>query len=119
MTIYFKSDKQAFAYQIPDAVATVDDETWRVYCYWPAGTAWDVIGGAFVQLRTIADVQASLEAERQIRDLKQKLGETDYQAIKYAEGRLSDEEYAASSAQREAWRVQIRELEGKVISQQG
>lgn len=44
-------------------------------------------------------------------ELKRKLRETDYKAIKYAEGELSAEEYAETKAQRKAWREEIRALE--------
>jgi hypothetical protein len=47
----------------------------------------------------------------EIAELKKKLGATDYQAIKYAEGFLSDDEYANMKAQRQAWRDRINELE--------
>lgn len=50
-------------------------------------------------------------AEREIEELKQKLTETDYQAIKYAEGVLSAGEYAPIKAERQAWRDRINELE--------
>lgn len=43
--------------------------------------------------------------------LKRKLNETDYQAIKYAEGELSEEEYTPIKAQRKAWRSEINSLE--------
>lgn len=49
--------------------------------------------------------------EKVIKDLKQKLAETDYQAIKYAEGRLSEAEYAEIKQQRQAWRDEINHLE--------
>ena len=50
----------------------------------------------------------------EISELKRKLGATDYQAIKYAEGVISDEEYADMKAQRQAWRDRINELERAV-----
>lgn len=53
-------------------------------------------------------------AQREITQLKQKLTETDYQAIKYAEGELSEYEYAPIKAQRSEWRRQINELEKKI-----
>ena len=46
-----------------------------------------------------------------IAELKYKLIETDYQAIKYAEGQLTEEEYAPIKAQRQAWRDEINLLE--------
>lgn len=47
---------------------------------------------------------------------KQKLDQTDYQAIKYAEGRLTDEEYAEAKAQRETWRAEINALEEELAT---
>lgn len=53
--------------------------------------------------------------EEIVAELKQKLAETDYQAIKYAEGWISEEEYAPIKAQRQAWRDRINELENGVV----
>ena len=58
---------------------------------------------------------AKIEAEREISELKGKLRDTDYQAIKYAEGALTLEEYAEMKAQRQAWRDRINELERLVL----
>lgn len=52
---------------------------------------------------------------KRISDLKKALFETDYQAIKYSEGLISDEDYAPIKAQRQAWRDEINELEKLVI----
>ena len=46
-----------------------------------------------------------------IQELKDKLAQTDYKAIKYAEGQLSEEEYAPIKAQRQEWRDEINRLE--------
>lgn len=46
-----------------------------------------------------------------IAELKSKLSATDYQAIKYAEGWLTEEEYALIKAYRQELRNQINELE--------
>lgn len=53
-------------------------------------------------------------ARFEISQLKAKLYATDYQAIKYAEGVLSEEEYAETKAQRQAWRDRINELEALI-----
>ena len=45
--------------------------------------------------------------------LKEKLSATDYKAIKYAEGWLSEEEYSPIRAERQALREQINILEQK------
>lgn len=45
--------------------------------------------------------------------LKEQLAESDYKAIKYAEGWISAEDYAPIKAERQALRDQINELEGE------
>lgn len=45
--------------------------------------------------------------QQKINELKRKLSATDYKAIKYAEGLISEEEYAPIKAERIAWREQI------------
>ena len=51
-------------------------------------------------------------ASRKIAELKAKLEATDYQAIKYAEGAITAEEYAEMKTKRQAWREMINALEG-------
>lgn len=43
--------------------------------------------------------------------LKHKLNITDYQAIKYAEGELTEEEFAETKQKRKEWRAEINLLE--------
>lgn len=50
-------------------------------------------------------------ASNRIYELKTLLNQTDYKAIKYAEGLISEDEYAPIKAQRQAWRDEINELE--------
>lgn len=54
---------------------------------------------------------ARQEKLNRIAFLKGELARTDYEAIKYAEGWFTDEEYAEFKAQRQAWRVEINQLE--------
>ncbi len=54
------------------------------------------------------------KAEQEISELKAKLRDTDYQAIKYAEGMFTLSEYAPIREQRQAWRDRINELEGEI-----
>ena len=65
---------------------------------------------------TVEEIKAdeTTEINRQIRELKKKLFDTDYKAIKYSEGWLTDEEYAEAKAQREEWRKRINELEASL-----
>ena len=78
-----------------------------------------VVNGKFTIKRrtpTVEEVKAdeTTEINRQIRELKKKLFDTDYKAIKYSEGWLTDEEYAEAKAQREEWRKCINELEASL-----
>jgi len=57
------------------------------------------------------DENARNEANRVIAELKANLAKTDYQAIKFAEGELSEEEYAPIREDRKAWRAEINEKE--------
>ena len=57
---------------------------------------------------------AEVSVETQINELKEKLRETDYQAIKYAEGLITKTNYLAIKNQRQEWRNKINELEGEV-----
>lgn len=68
----------------------------------------------------VVDLELSPEEEKSIRlyeinseihELKQSLSSTDYQAIKYAEGELSVEEYEPIKIQRREWRLKINNLE--------
>ena len=61
---------------------------------------------------TIEDVTIELTVEEQIAELKAQLAATDYKAIKYAEGWITEEEYAPIRAERQALRDKINDLEG-------
>ena len=45
-------------------------------------------------------------------ELKKLLSQSDYKAIKYAEGAISESEYMLTKAERQAWRDEINTLEG-------
>lgn len=55
--------------------------------------------------------EQQLKARNRILELKIKLRESDYKAIKYAEGAIGEGEYAITKAQRQAWRDEINTLE--------
>ncbi|MDO4332527.1 MAG: hypothetical protein Q4C58_07535 [Eubacteriales bacterium] len=46
-----------------------------------------------------------------IRKLKNLLNESDYKALKFSDGALTEEEYAPVREQRRAWRAEINEIE--------
>ena len=89
---------------------------------------WGYVNGEFIQPTPPSEnfaydpdsglvmLKSDLEGRKlsvQIQELKGKLAETDYKAIKYAEGLLTEEEYAETKAQRQAWRDEINALEAR------
>lgn len=67
---------------------------------------------------TIEDIEAKKKylpknelANLEIAKYKDFLKQTDYQAIKYAEGELTEEEFAETKAKRKEWRAKINALE--------
>lgn len=52
-------------------------------------------------------------AEDQIESLKQQLADSDYKALKYAEGWINEEEYAPIKAERQRIRDEINRLQQK------
>lgn len=67
------------------------------------------------QLQRQAEID---EVQRKINETKAKLSETDYQAIKYFEGFISETDYAPIKAQRQAWRDEINALEAELTSKE-
>lgn len=51
------------------------------------------------------------EIEAEIRGLKQLLAQSDYKALKHADGAITDEEYSPVRESRESWRAEINRLE--------
>lgn len=64
-------------------------------------------------IEAVPEPTAQDRAERRIDALKAQLAGTDYQAIKFAEGELTSEEYAETRAQRAAWRAEINALQAQ------
>lgn len=64
-------------------------------------------------MKTAEDLQKE-EYAAEILTLKKQLADTDYKAIKYAEGVMTDEDYQATGIQRQAWRRRINELEALI-----
>ena len=75
-----------------------------------------VINGEFtIKRRTPTSQEAKTDEivsiNKQIQELKQKLSDTDYKAIKYSEGWITEKDYAEVKQQRENWRSAINKLE--------
>lgn len=67
--------------------------------------------GDYILKEDAEKLKAGEQKEERIAELKQLLSDTDYKAIKYSEGLISEEEYAEVKAQRQAWRDEINKLE--------
>lgn len=66
------------------------------------------------EIARIIEQQRKDEINNAIFELKMKLADTDYQAIKFAEGAMTAAEYAPYKADRAKWRAEINELEKKL-----
>lgn len=119
---YLKADKLFIKHH--EAVAEVKEqghyETVAVYENGGKDVAW-VVDIPAVEAKEAYDEYEDIQvyvsytekelASREIAQLKSKLSETDYQAIKYAEGLIPETDYANIKAQRQAWRDRINILE--------
>jgi len=76
----------------------------------PAKEAWDEV----VKERVWVPYSQKELDQIRINELKQALRDSDYKAIKYAEGLITPEAYAPIRAQREAYRAEINALESKI-----
>lgn len=72
--------------------------------------AWD----EFEEIQVYIPYSKRQYAQRQIDGYKRKLAESDYKALKYFEGYLSEDEYAPIKNERQSWRDKINELEEKL-----
>lgn len=64
------------------------------------------------EAETKADTIASIN--QQIRELQGKLSATDYQALKYSEGWITEEDYTEIKANRQSWRDAINQLQAQL-----
>lgn len=64
------------------------------------------------EAETKADTIASIN--QQIRELQDKLAATDYQALKYSEGWITEKDYTEIKANRQSWRDTINQLQAQL-----
>lgn len=103
MKIYIKGNDYA-TFQVDETWQETDDEIVET----PIGTQLKSYTLTAEYQQRVTQYQKS----QQIAQLKKQLADTDYQAIKYAEGQISEQDYAEIKAQRQTWRDEINELEG-------
>lgn len=77
----------------------------------------DINGWTYIKeqcpMKSDKDIQKE-EYIAEIQTLKKQLADTDYKALKFAEGVMADEDYQATGIQRQAWRRRINELEAMI-----
>ena len=82
-------------------------------CEQSKGKELKVVDGKVVALeKALTDVEI---AEQRISELKVMLSNSDYKAIKFAEGLISQEDYVEIKNQRQYWREQINLLEKTIL----
>lgn len=101
-----------YPYDLIDPVGELEvtDEEYGATFVSPQYFAWRVVNGKLVNERYEETPQSEVIEER-IRELKRLLADSDYKAIKFSEGELTEEEYAPTRQQRRTWREEINELE--------
>lgn len=62
--IYFNNNKQAYAYEIPSYIATVEDNIWAEYA---STDKWDIIDGVFTDITNTDEYKNKKEAEEKER----------------------------------------------------
>lgn len=78
--------------------------------YQPAQEAYD----EFEDIHIFVEYTQIELNEIEINKLKKLLASTDYKALKYAEGELTELEFAPDKAQRKSWREEINKLEEEI-----
>ena len=90
-------------------IEVTDEQFDYLFCEQAKGKELEVVDGQVIAVEHQPTEQEL--AEKRICELKKLLFNTDYQAIKYAEGELTAEEFAPIKEQRRQWRAEINELE--------
>ena len=98
------------SFPIVDGMVEVNEEDLKLI---GVGKKFDLDTNTIVEDTTYQERKEKEENQSKISELKSKLAQTDYQAIKYAEGQLSEEEYASLKLQRQLWRDEINKLENE------
>lgn len=116
MTIYFNKFKDAFAYEIPDYIATIDDETWDKYCASKLGLDYDIIEGVFTPLRDEISIERDSEALIKENERLWKYTEADNQISKcnnYIELNIETDKYIAIKHQWLLYKMAVRETQNQ------
>ena len=77
------------------------------------GYKFDLSTNTIVEDSTYQENKIKQETLDKISKLQSLLSHTDYKAIKYAEGLISEQDYAVIKLQRQTWRDEINKLENE------
>lgn len=100
------------SFPIVDGMVEVNEEDLKLI---GLGKKFDLTTNSIVEDTEYQSRKEQEENQARISELKALLSQTDYKAIKYAEGLLTEEEYAPIKAQRQAWRDEINQLEQMIM----
>lgn len=116
MTIYFDKYKDAYGYEIPDYIATIDEETWDKYCSSKLGLDYDIIEGVFTPLRDEISIKRDSEALIRENERLRKYIEADNQISKcnnYIELNIETDKYIAIKHQWLLYKMAVRETQNQ------
>lgn len=116
MTIYFNKHKDAYGYEIPDYIATIDEETWDKYCSSKLGLDYDIIEGVFTPLRDEISIKRDSEALIKENERLRKYIEADNQISKcnnYIELNIETDKYIAIKHQWLLYKMAVRETQNQ------
>lgn len=104
--------------ELENQLITVDDEIYQQLLehklMWNNGSL--VVNPNYEEyIQELKSKEEKKQIKKRIKELKQLLFETDYRAIKYAEGLYTEEEYAPYKYQRQAYRDEINRLESLIL----
>ena len=94
-------------------------DSWEAYKPFVHITAQDGVVtsiAADIEARDAWEAADQTDLLNQIAALKQNLSDSDYKAVKFAEGLLTAEEYEPIKQQRQAWRAEINTLEAQLTN---
>jgi len=97
--IYFDTKKNAYGYEIPNYIATVDDATWLQY----AGTdKWDIVDGQFTDITDTEEYQQKEEQKERERIAKLSLTKREVFLALYKDKGITPEQLKAQILDAEA-----------------
>ncbi len=76
--IYFNENKEAYAFEIDNPIAQLDEDTWQMFSKDNVGTSWDIINNEFVDLRETSDYQEMQEQKEKERIAMLKMTPRDF-----------------------------------------